>query len=342
MTLSARDGARHVVHHCGGLRPGERVIVIGSEDTIEVTQLLAAEARTVTNFVEQYVIPVARMHGAEPPAHVAEAMVAGDLVIGVTSKSMAHTGARLRACQNGARYLSLPEYSLDLLSSDDLDVDYLTLGASVRRVTDALTAGNEVVVTTQKGTHLTTRIVGRIGNCCPGYVRDPGSLGSPPDIEANVSPLETESNGRIVVDGSIAHPTIGVLSEPVTLFVEGGRIRRWEGPAHTLTRIERLFDGHPDNARVLAECGIGMNPRAVLRGLMLTDEGCAGAVHFGFGSNSTVGGLNSVDFHLDFCVRDASLAIDGRPVLYRGVFAEWTGFTAVAHASSQPPAPGIA
>jgi leucyl aminopeptidase (aminopeptidase T) len=53
---------------------------------------------------------------------------------------------------------------------------------------------------------------------------------------------------------------------------------------------------------------------------MLTDEGAMGCVHFGLGANHTVGGLNEVDFHLDFVVRDASLWVDGVPMIADGAF----------------------
>ncbi len=46
---------------------------------------------------------------------------------------------------------------------------------------------------TRAGTDIRIAIDGRIGNACPGCVLGPGDLGSPPDIEANVSPLENGS-----------------------------------------------------------------------------------------------------------------------------------------------------
>ena len=55
---------------------------------------------------------------------------------------------------------------------------------------------------------------------------------------------------------------------------------------------------------------------------MLIDEGAANCIHFGFGSNSTVGGKNEVSFHLDFIIKNADMFVDnilivknGKPVL---------------------------
>ena len=51
---------------------------------------------------------------------------------------------------------------------------------------------------------------------------------------------------------------------------------------------------------------------------MLTDEGAAGTMHFGFGSNITVGGKNDVSFHVDFVFCDATLTVDDRVLIEDG------------------------
>ena len=56
----------------------------------------------------------------------------------------------------------------------------------------------------------------------------------------------------------------------------------------------------------------------MLTGVMLTDEGALGCVHFGLGSNHTIGGINETDFHLDFVIRNPDLAVDGVPLIQMG------------------------
>jgi leucyl aminopeptidase (aminopeptidase T) len=123
-----------------------------------------------------------------------------------------------------------------------------------------------------------------------------------------------------VVDGSIPCREIGLLSSPVTLEVRDGRIHQitteTEALLHLLLAIFARV-GSP-NAYILGECGIGLNPAAELTGNMLTDEGAFGCVHFGFGSNATVGGINDVPFHLDFVLREPTLAVDGKILIEQG------------------------
>lgn len=316
----AANGAAHLVAHCGSLANGERVLIVSDETTSRLGELIAAASMPLAGEVTHLVIASLGMHGREPPVEVAQAMLRSDLVVGITGHSMAHTKARGNASKNGARYLSLPDYTLELLADPAVSCDYKVVHPLVRAVTDALTDAREIVVTTKAGTRISMSAKGRIGNCCPGYVSAKGELGSPPDIEANVSPIENSANGIIVVDGSIPYPSLGLVgAEPIRLDVRDGLIVDIAGPRATVDALEKLFASEDQKkTRVLAECGVGLNKAATLTGAMLTDEGAYGHMHFGFGANSTVGGKNSVPFHLDFVFRAATLDVDGRRILDEG------------------------
>lgn len=313
------DGADHLLARCGCLQPGERVAIVCDPTTRAIGDLLHDRARRMGAKVRLIEIPALRMHGEEPPAETAESMADSDLCLGVTAKSMAHTQARLKAAGRGARYLSLPDYSMELLGDRSLRADYRSRARIARWVADHFTRGRSVRVTTALGTDVTMGIEGRIGNCCPGFVERSGELGSPPDIESNVSPVEDSADGVIIVDGSIPYPTIGLLRSPVVLRVREGRIVNIEGASDIQSKLEALFATVPSNkTRVLAECGVGLNDQATLTGMMLTDEGAAGTMHFGFGSNATVGGKNDVPFHLDFVFRNPTLTVDDETLIRDG------------------------
>jgi len=313
------EGADLLLRGCGRVCRGEKVLIVFDASTRALAELLEYRAKLLTPTVTLVEIPPLNMHGQEPPLFVAEEMARADLCIGVTAKSMAHTEARRNAASRGTRYLSLPDYSLSLLASPSLRADYEGRGVIARRLADLFTTGRMIKVTSPIGTNVILRVDGRVGNCCPGYVSGPGELGSPPDIEANVSPIETSAEGVVVVDGSIAYPGFGLLPEPISFTVKGGHIDEIKGEPEMVRKLTRLFaSAGSSKAYVLAECGVGLNDRAVLTGVMLTDEGAAGTMHFGFGSNYTVGGLNEVAFHVDFVFRQPSLEIDGISVLRRG------------------------
>ncbi|NKB48447.1 MAG: hypothetical protein GKS02_03670 [Alphaproteobacteria bacterium] len=317
---SNQNAVAHLLRHCGGLSADETLVIVCDTSTLHIAELFAEQARAVTSNVDFHQIAEFSMHGQEPPAATAAAMRDADLILGMTQLSMAHTQARLAASNSGARYLSMPDYDLALLQNPAVTVDYQTAAPRVRRFADALSAGTKVRVTTASGTDMAMNITDRTANFCPGFVDAPGALGSPPDIEANVSPVETDSNGIVVVDGSIPCREIGLLSAPVTLTVRDGKICDIATSDPALKAcLTGLFESvGSDNALILGECGIGLNPAAELTGNMLTDEGAFGCVHFGFGSNATVGGTNDVPFHLDFVFRQPTLTVDDETLIDRG------------------------
>lgn len=310
----------HLLANAGSMRAGEQVLLVVDDTTRDLVSDFRAAATALGAHLELAELPVASAHGVEPTGSVTRRMGDAHLVIGLTKMSLAHTRARHAFCAGGGRYLSMPGYSRGLLSDPCLLVDYRAQLPLARALADAFTAGSAVRVTTARGTDMRLRIDGRVGNCCPGFVDDENPLGSPPDIEANVSPLEDASDGIAVVDGSVTCDAIGLLEAPVTLEVRRGRVTGIRSSrSEYVSAVQALFSSVGDpNASVLAECGLGLNPMARVTGNMLTDEGVLGSVHFGFGSNATVGGVIDVPFHVDFVLLNASVWIDDQQVFRAG------------------------
>jgi leucyl aminopeptidase (aminopeptidase T) len=309
----------HLLTHCGSLQHGETLVIICDPRTRPIADRFVEQARTITRDAEVAEIPYLGRHGLEPPEDVARRMCDSDLVMSLCTQSLAHSRARIEAGRHGARFLSMPGYNDSLLNDPAIVVDYRSVAPTVRAYADAFTAGSEGRVQSQRGTDVHFTFADRRGNYCPGFVEQPGDLGSPPDIEANVSPLETSAEGTIVIDGSITHDDLGLLETPIILTVTAGKIIAIAGDDEkAVQRLEEIMGPVGSPTRVLAECGIGMNPLAQLTGAMLTDEGVEGYIHFGFGANSSVGGLNDIDFHLDFVLRDPDLYIDGRMMVEGG------------------------
>lgn len=312
-------GALNIIEKCGNFSPFEQTVVVFDAQTKSVANCFFEAAQSLGGNVFLVETPLAKIHGEEPSSAAAHAIFNADLVLGLRSKSMAHTNARLAMTENGGRYLSLPDYTLELLNDPSLQVDYAAQFENVLAISDALTKGSKISVVTDAGTEIQMDAAGRFGNCCPGFVKNKGDLGSPPDIEANISPLENSANGVIVVDGSIPFTGFGLLNKPITLEIKDGKISKILGNQRYVDKLEVLFASHGNSkSRILAECGVGLNPGAKLTGVMLTDEGSLGTIHFGFGSNSTVGGINEIAFHLDFVCRAATMSVDGNVIIQKG------------------------
>lgn len=311
-------GLEILINTCGQVKKGEKVLILADESTNELSNFLLDVAKKVTPNIKLMLAPKEKMHGIEPPEIIAEEMLKSDVVFGITTFSLAHTKARSNASKNGTRYLSLPDYNENLLSRNSLKVNFFEQAKLAKRLKNLLDKSQTIKVLTNKGTDITLDITGRTANYCPGFCDKPGMLGSPPDIETNISPIENKSNGIIVVDGSIPCKELGLINEKIKLVLENGIIKKIDTYTKQGRILKNIF-GQDQKTKVLAEFGIGMNPKAELCGIMLEDEGCLGTVHFGFGSNSMIGGKNHVNFHLDLVICKPTIFFDKIKVMEEGV-----------------------
>lgn len=315
-----RKAINNLLFHCGNLSKEDSTLILCDAGTRSIAEAFVGVAHESDHRINLMEIPPLSNHGAEPPGYATDAMQSSTLILSLCQYSLAHSNARIKAAYYGARFLSLPLYDWKLLEDPSLHIDFKSQSLLVRKFSKAFTDGDIVHVTTAAGTDIKLGITGRTGNYCPGFVERAGDLGSPPDIEANVSPIEDSAEGVVIIDGSITHPDFGLLEQPIELSVNDGRIVEFRGDnKRYVTMLNELFGPLDSPRRVLAECGVGLNPAAKLTGTMLTDEGAMGCVHFGFGANHTMGGKNQVNFHLDFVFHAATLLVNDQTLLKSGM-----------------------
>lgn len=304
---------------CAGLAPGERAVVVCEARTLPVAQEVAAWAERLGAQVALREIAPLSAHGQEPPDEASQAMASSRVCFMMTWMSLAHTQACRRALELGARCLSLPQYTAEVLAGEAMAVDFRTLTDEALRLAEAFSQGAQVRLTSPLGTDLRCDIRGRRGNPAPGWCYQAGVLASPPDAESNVALVEDGAEGVLVVDGSATHPRLGLLGSPLRLQFQAGKVCAVEGEGAGILQEIIAAVGHPQ-APVAAELGVGLNPSAQLSGSMLEDEGCRGTAHVGLGANATLGGKSSPPFHLDLVARALTLEIDGSLVMEQGHF----------------------
>ncbi len=310
-------GARKLVEVCAGVRSGESVLVVTDSEKQAIAAAVAAAAAGAGADVIVATMTTRQQDGAEPPASVAAAMGAADVIFTPVAVSITHTAAIRDACANGARAVVMTGFTPSMMRGGGLDADFRALKPVCERVAGYFERGAEVRVTTPAGTNVTLSIAGRTGiakTCIVG----PGEFSPVPDIEATVSPVEGSARGVIVADASIPYLGIGVLREPVRFQAEAGCIVRVEG-GEVATRLRDAWAAMNDpNVYNVAELGIGLNPACRLTGEMLEDEGCWGTVHFGTGTSITLGGKVKAACHYDLLMHKTTIVVDGEPVLEDG------------------------
>src|SRR5262245_12535609 len=200
-----------LIRDCLDLNPSEEVLVICNPITEELGALLRINAQGEGGEATLAVISERESHAAEPPAAVAAAMLAVDIVVAPTIQSISHTEARRAATEAGVRVASMPGVTGDMLARVmGADMHLLRKrGAAVARV---LGVGAEARITCERGSDLRLGLEDRTAIVDAGTLNMRGAFGNIPCGEAFIAPREGTGEGRLVVDGSIAG--LGKLDEP--------------------------------------------------------------------------------------------------------------------------------
>jgi len=314
LSTSLRHAALIAVRDCMGLRPGERLLVVTDEPLRRIGYALRQAGVDLGNEVVLAEIVPRKTNGEEPPPEVAALMSMVDVVLCPTSKSLTHTDARRAASAKGVRVGTLPGVTEDIMVRC-MSADYHAIAARTERLCRLLEASASIRVTSPAGTDIVMPIKGRQAHASTGLFRESGQSGNLPTGEAYLAPLEGESNGVVVVDGSMAG--VGMVREPIRITVEGGYATAIEG-GEEAARLRALLEPHGRDGRNVAEFGIGTNDCAILTGVILEDEKVMGTIHVAFGDNKSMGGTVRVASHLDGLVKSPSVWFDDRQIMRDG------------------------
>lgn len=301
---------------CAQCKKDEKILIVTDPDSLYIAQALWDAAEDYPNR-SLIMMPTQTMHGQEPTALVAAAMMEADVIFRPTTFSISSTEAKRNACANGARDLNCSDYDARMLESGGLYADFEAIGPSVTKCGELLN-GSKVEITTPRGTHIIADITGR--KSLPQYGRSlvPGQSSSPPDIECAIGANAGTMNGVVYIDGSIPHPRLGLIHEPIRIEIKESRVVDISGGEQAEILNDVLAGFNDPKAYHVGEIGIGLNPYCELTGRMLEDEGCYGTVHFGFGDDRGFGGTNSCPLHLDLVFRSPTLSVDGKKLLDNG------------------------
>ena len=300
---------------CGGVKPGERSLIV--TDSAADQAIVSAMADTLGALGLDVAIvssAPAELPGDDPPGPVSAAMLEADVIFELTSVFIGSCSARRRACEQGARYLTVPGLTWTTLRPHGpFAADFTAIGERARLLAERLDAATEFHLTGPSGTDLRGSFDGRHGRPLWGMADQPGGYAAPPDIEVGASPAEGSAEGVVVVDGSLLFLGPDQLGSPVELRFESGRLVDLAGAEawRLADALERSGDERMWN---LAEVSIGLNPYSRPGGSALELEGIVGGAHVAVGNNVAYGGSVDARSHIDCALLQASLALDGTPL----------------------------
>ena len=293
--------AEGVLTSCLAVKPGEEILVITDDSRKEIGEAIYEAAGNLGCEKILMVMKEREVSGQEPPKEIAEAMKAADVVIAPTAQSLTHTNARIEAAKAGTRVATMPGITKEMFSQGAMTADYSKVEELTAKVTEMLTNASKARIE-KDGKVLTINLDGRDGVPSPGVYKESGKCGNLP------------SDGEMIIDGSMVG--IGKLASPLHMTISGGKLRSVKGDKSE--NLDILLKNETNGT--LCELGIGTNEAAILNGIILEDEKVYGTVHIAFGTNTSFGGVNKAECHMDGIVLRPTLYLDDIKVIENGVF----------------------
>ena len=304
-------GAGTVVGKCLNIRHLEEVLVVTDREMLKIGKMLYDASRKINQKTILMVMEPTTRSGEEPPEAVAEAMKFSDVVILATYHSLSHTKARRRACEAGARIASMPKVTEFSFTKGGLTADYNEVNRLCKKMMRAVKGIKKIQVTSSNGTDITFSVEGREWHDDEGTIYESGHWGNLPAGEVSTAPIEETANGIIVFDH------MSDYGKKVRVTVKDGYAEKVENSR----QLEKVFKQLDEKARLVAEIGIGTNPKSKIIGNVLEDEKVLGTVHIAFGNNLFGGGSNEVQFHKDGIIIKPTLKVDNKILIKNG---KWT------------------
>lgn len=304
-------GAKIAVRQCMNIKKGESVLIITDEKMNPLLpEALKEECEAVKAKVELVKIKPLERNGQEPEKEIAKMMKEFDAEFLITSKSLSHTKARKDACKAGARIASMPGITEFSFTQGGLTADYNRVRKLCLKMFRKISDAKKIEVKSSNGTDVALEIGDYILDIDDGLYHKPGSFGNLPAGEVCTSPNDFSVNGKIVID------KMGSYGDNIVFEVNNSFVEKIFGSDTLMKDVEKLGK----KARMIAEIGIGTNPKAKIIGNVLEDEKVFGTIHLAIGSNISFGGKNDVQFHQDGIIIKPTLLADGKMIIKEGVW----------------------
>jgi aminopeptidase len=302
-------GAKIAVNQCMNIKKGESVLIITDEKMKPIlSEALKEECLKKGAKVELIKIKPLERNGQEPDKNVAKMMKEFDVEFLITSKSLSHTKARKEACNAGARIASMPGITEFSFTQGGLTADYNEVKKLCMSMFKKIKNAKKIEIKSSNGTNVVLEIGDYKFDIDEGLYHKPGSFGNLPAGEVCTSPNDFSVNGRIVID------KMGRYGENIVFEVKESFVESISGPKELIEEVDSLGE----KARIIAELGIGSNPKAKIIGNVLEDEKVLGTAHLAIGNNMSFGGKNEVQFHQDGIIIKPTLLADDKIIIKDG------------------------
>ena len=99
---------------CSDSKKDENILIVTDPASYDVAKIMWDALESFPNR-SMVMMSERNMHGEQPPECIAKAMFAADVIFGCTKFSLFHSQARKDAVANGARFVNMVDYSIEMM-----------------------------------------------------------------------------------------------------------------------------------------------------------------------------------------------------------------------------------
>jgi leucyl aminopeptidase (aminopeptidase T) len=297
------SSALHALREVFYISAEDKVLTLYDTHSENIARAFMDAAKSLNCETESYVIDEEERPLQDIPAELAELSAGKTIVLNILRAYPDEIDFRIKwllRLEEGKniRCAHMPGITEAMMTGGPMDVDYAGMLQTASIIIDALKESDRVHITTGRGTDLILGVSSRI------FTHDvfvqPGGNCNLPCGEVYCAPEETKADGIVIFDASIGD--IGMLGYPLKVHLEKGKVISFESEDEDLVKRIETLSSVDEEARIIGELGIGINPGARITGNMLEDEKALHTAHIAFGNNADFpgGGENHSAIHRDY------------------------------------------
>jgi len=301
--LKMKTAALNAMIYVLNMNKQDEVLVVSDQSTKNVGEAFYRAAIEFGCSAELYLLHEINRPLLEIPKEMNELLTEKTIVINAFKGLSDETPFRLKW---GKKILATNKIRLghgagitkSMMIDGPMDVDYEMMVDTAHRLIKSFENGKNVHVFAPGGTDIVLCIEDRAFSTDTRITKLP-YFANLPCGEIWCGPIESKGDGIIVCDGSIGD--LGKIRKPLKIHVKDGKIVDLKSDDKELVKKVESLISLDEEARIIGELGIGLNPGAKIRGILLEDEKALQTAHIAFGNNEEMdGGRNKSRTHRDF------------------------------------------
>lgn len=308
MFEAALDALNEVVR----ISPGENVLILSDIHSQSVADAFSKAAKFKGCKVDSFIIKENERPLSEIPSRLIELLNEKTIVLNILKALPEEISFRIRWLfkieeNKNIKCAHMPGITEAMMTEGPMNIDYEGMQKKASSLMNILNDADYLHITTKEGTDLMLGIKNRAFTT--DVIVTQGKTINLPCGEIYCAPEETKADGVIVFDASIGD--IGMLKSPLKVTVNEGIISQFESEDKKLVERITELSSIDEEARMIGELGIGINPGARITGNMLEDEKAIHTAHIAFGNNEDFpgGGKNRSKIHRDYLFYSPTIEI---------------------------------